>query len=184
MLIVGMANLLADGFALAAGDYSATKSEQDDYERLLKKEQYEIREIPHREREEIRQIFISKGFEGDDLERVVEIITANEQRWLKTMLTEEHGLPAEIRSPSIAALTTFSAFSICGAVPLIPFLIGAPNSLFLAGILTASVFFAIGGVKSRWSTSTWYLSGLETLMIGMAAALIAYGIGAGLHTLL
>jgi VIT1/CCC1 family predicted Fe2+/Mn2+ transporter len=183
MLIVGLANLLADGFALAAGDYSATKSERDDYERLRAQEQAEIRDVPESEREEIRQIFRAKGFTGEDLERVVKVITADDQRWVSTMLKEEHGLPAEIRSPTIAALTTFSAFGICGAVPLIPVIFNMPHSLVIAGGLTAIVFFTIGGVKSRWSVSNWYQSELETLVIGMTAALIAYGIGAGLNSL-
>jgi VIT1/CCC1 family predicted Fe2+/Mn2+ transporter len=39
------------------------------------------------------------------------------------------------------------------------------------------VFFAIGSIKSRWSTSSWWHSGLTTLLIGAIAAALAYLVG-------
>jgi VIT1/CCC1 family predicted Fe2+/Mn2+ transporter len=93
------------------------------------------------------------------------------------MLTEEYGLPHSLRSPWLAALTTFTAFSICGVVPLLPYLFGLSDALLLSILLTGVVFFAIGSVKSRWSTASWWNSGLLTLAVGAIAAGLAYSAG-------
>lgn len=179
ILILGAANLLADGFSMAAGNYSGVKAEKDDYERLREMEQRHIALAPEGEREEIRQIFAAKGFEGEDLERAVEIITASKERWVRVMLEEEHGAPKVARSAWTAGLVTFVAFFICGAVPLLPFIFGGSgNALAIAAVMTGAVFFSIGALKSKWSTARWWASGLETLTIGMVAAGVAYAVGA------
>ena len=177
VLILGFANLIADGFSMAASNFLGTRAEQDDYRRLEKIEYRHIREFPEGEREEVRQIYRDKGFEGEELEKAVELITSDDDRWVQTMLTEEYGLPAEIRSPWKAAFATFSAFLICGIVPLIPYLFGIKNSFNISSALTGVTFFLIGSVKSRWSTASWLRSGLETFFVGALAAVLAYIVG-------
>ena len=177
VLILGFANLVADGFSMAASNFLGTRAELDDYKRLEKIEYRHIKLYPEGEREEIRQIYRDKGFEGAELEKAVELITADEKRWVQTMLTEEYGLPAEIRSPWKAALSTFSAFIVCGLIPLVPYLFSVQNSFAISSILTGVTFFIIGSVKSRWSTASWFRSGLETFFVGALAAVLAYAVG-------
>src|ERR1700744_4659145 len=64
--------VVAEGLAMGAGNYSATKAELDDYRRLLAVERKHIALEPGGEREEIRQIFGLKGFSGAELERIVD----------------------------------------------------------------------------------------------------------------
>lgn len=177
VLILGFANLAADGFSMAASNYLGTRAEQDDYRRLEKIEYRHIELAPEGEREEVRQIYREKGFKGDELEKAVELITSDKDRWVKTMLTEEYGLPSEIRSPWTAAFATFAAFFVCGLVPLVPYLFGARSSFLISCIMTGVTFFLIGSFKSRWSTSSWIRSGLETFFVGALAAGLAYGAG-------
>lgn len=98
MLVLGLANLMADGFAMGAGNYSATKAELDDYGRLLAIERKHIALEPSGEREEIRQIFGLKGFSGAELERIVDVISSDEDLWAKTMAIEEYGLSPAVKS--------------------------------------------------------------------------------------
>jgi vacuolar iron transporter family protein len=177
IVIIGMANIIADGFSMASSNYLGTRAEHDEINHLEAIEQRHIDLDPDGEREEVRQIFQSKGFEGEELDRVVELITADRSRWVRTMLTEEYGLPQEVRSPWLAAVSTFSAFCVCGLAPLLPFLVGAPAAFRLSAILTGLVFFVIGSVKSRWSTASWLRSGLTTLAVGAMAAGLAYFAG-------
>lgn len=183
MLIVGLANLLADGFALAAGNFVATRAVRENVTRLAAEETMQIETVPSGEREEIRQLYAAKGFEGEDLDRVVDVITADRERWLATMLREEHGLPAATADPWLAAMSTFSAFVVCGAVPLAPLISGIGDGILGPALLATGVFVAIGALKSRWSTASWWRSGLETAAIGMGAAAIAYAVGALLRGL-
>lgn len=177
VMILGVANLIADGFSMAASNYLGTKAEIDDRERLARIERRHIEIAPEGEREEVREIYRQKGFEGEALESAVEQITSNKDLWVETMLADEYGLPAEVRSPIKAASSTFSAFIVCGLVPLLPYLFGAGNAFLYSCIMTGVTFFAIGSVKARWSTSGWLRSGLETLAIGGSAAALSYIIG-------
>jgi len=181
VLVLGMANLIADGFAMGAGNYSGTKAELDDYHRLLAIERKHIALEPTGEREEIRQIFTGKGFEGSELERIVDVITSDEERWAKTMAVEEYGLSPAVKSPLKAALSTSAAFVLSGLVPLISYLIG--YSLAASVAATGLVFFGIGAAKSRWSLAGWFRSGVETLLIGMSAAGLSFAIGYALRAL-
>jgi VIT1/CCC1 family predicted Fe2+/Mn2+ transporter len=177
VVILGVANLLADGFSMAAGNYTGTKAECDEYEQLARMEERHIELVPEGEREEIRQIFRAKGFKGDTLESVVDVLTRHRKSWVETMMREEHGLASIVRSPLHAALYTFVAFVLCGSVPLLPYLLGVENPEWPSTIMTAATFFAIGSLRGRWSPKSWWLTGLETLAIGMMAATVAYIIG-------
>ena len=181
VLVLGLANLIADGFAMGAGNYSGTKAEIDDYRRLLAVERKHIEAEPSGEREEVRQIFAGKGFDGPDLERIVDVITADKERWAKTMAVEEYGLSPALKSPIRAALSTSSAFVLSGLVPLISYLVA--YSLTECVVATGLVFFGIGAAKSRWSLAGWLRSGMETLVLGMSAAGLSFWIGYALRTL-
>ena len=93
------------------------------------------------------------------------------------MLAEEYGLARATRSASRAAVSTFSAFVLCGLVPLLPFLVRLPHPFAISAIMTACTFFAIGSARSRWLLSSWWRAGLETLGVGTIAAALAYGAG-------
>lgn len=183
IVILGLANLIADGFSMAASNFLGTKSEHDDFRRLEAIEHRHIELAPDGEKEEVRQIFSRKGFGGADLDRIVELITSDRERWVRTMLSEEYGLAHAARSPWRAATATFSAFVICGLIPLIPFLLAVDKAILLSVLATAGVFFAIGSVKSRWATSSWWRSGISTLLVGGIAAGLAYLVGIALKSL-
>ena len=184
LLILGAANLIADGFSMAAANFSGTKAEIEEYEHVRRMEERHVDMAPDGEREEVRQIFQAKGFEGEALESAVNVITEKRERWIETMMTEEHGLPPISRSPGRAALTTFLAFIVCGSIPLMPFVLGLPATVTASTALTGLTFFSIGSMRSRWSPAPWWRAGLETFAIGMSAAAMAYVVGVILGSLL
>jgi vacuolar iron transporter family protein len=183
ILILGTANVIADGFSMAASNYAGTRAEHDERHHLESVERRHIVVDPDGEREEIRQIFSANGIQGDDLERVVTAVTADEQRWVRLMLVHEYGLSSEVRRPLKAAAATFAAFLVCGLIPLLPYVAGAEEAFPVAAFLTLAVFFLVGTARSRFSSSSWWRSGLETLAIGAGAALLAYVVGATLRNL-
>jgi VIT1/CCC1 family predicted Fe2+/Mn2+ transporter len=183
VIVLGLANLLADGFSMAVGNFLGTRAERELLDRARRTEEDHIATYPDGEREEIRQIFEGKGFSGPDLENVVNVITSDRKRWIDTMLQEEYGLSLKEISPWRAAMVTFLAFVLLGALPLIPFILGMVTDngfrepYLLSAILTALSFFTVGAVKARLVAHRWYRGGLETLAMGSAAAALAYFTG-------
>lgn len=177
IVALGFANVLADGFSMAAGNYSGTKAEADNAHRLRKIEERHIAQEPDGERRELREILRRMGLEGRVLEEATEAISKKREAWIDLMMEGEYGLAGVDPNPMRAALATFGAFLAAGLVPLLPFVLGLPDAFTLAAVMTLAVFFGIGALKSIWSLSRWWRSGLETLAIGGAAAGIAYTVG-------
>ena len=189
VVILGGANLIADGFSMAASNFLGTRAERQQRARARKREERHVDALPEGEREEIRQIFAAKGFEGDELERVIDVITANRELWVDTMMTEELGLSPTGRSEFHAAFATFSAFVTVGFLPLSVFVYDAAtpgdvaNTLGWSAVMTAGAFVVVGAVKARFVDQPWWRSALETLAVGGTAAVLAYAAGALLQQL-
>lgn len=181
IIALGVANVLADGFSMAAGNYSGTKAEVDNIHRLRLVEEQHIAKDPEGEKREVRHILALKGLSGDVLDGAVDEIVRDREIWIQTMLEGEYGLASVDPHPMRAALATFAAFLIAGLVPLLPFLTGMTDPFQWSVALTMSTFFAIGAWKSRWSLAHWFYSGCETFAIGGAAATIAYVVGRLFH---
>lgn len=160
IIALGIANVLADGFSMAAGNYSGTKTELDDAKRLRAVEERHIRIDPDGERRELREILRLKGLNGDALDSAVDQISENREQWIQLMLEGEYGLAGVDPHPLKAAWATFAAFLIAGLIPLMPFLLGLPNAFQLSTGMTLLTFFAIGAYKAKWSLAPWWRSGL------------------------
>lgn len=183
VVVLGLANLIADGFSMAAGNLMATRAELQERRMARLGEEAEIRRSPEGEREEIRQIFARKGFGGAELDHVVDVITSDEGLWVETMMTEELGYGRASRRPARAALATFASFLLVGFLPLLVFVVevaapGVFDSPFAwSSVLAAAGFFVTGALKSRFVEQRWWASGAETLAVGAVAAALAYGTG-------
>jgi VIT1/CCC1 family predicted Fe2+/Mn2+ transporter len=180
IVVLGVANLLADGLSMAVSNYLGTRVDREELENSKEAEQQHIALIPEGERAEIREIYAQKGFEGELLDRVVEVITSDVEVWTNTMLREELHLHLEQRSPWRAALATFAAFVVVGLVPLLPYLIPVlpTEDAFLASSVLTGVGFALIGVaKGVVLRRRIIRSTAETLFTGGVAAAVAYGVG-------
>lgn len=189
VIILGFANLLADGFSMSVGAYLSSKSEKQLYQREKKREYREIAEVPESEVEEVREIFTELGFEGELLEKVVGKITENEDRWVDVMMKHELELIEIKKTSAMVGLSTFSSFLIFGLIPLLVYLFDfvrplSTDKFMLSGIFTAITFGYIGWMKS-YVTRTSHLRGvIETLGLGAIAAMLAYFAGDVLESIL
>jgi len=181
IVALGMANVLADGFSMAAANYSGTKAELDNMRRIRKIEERHIKEFPKGERLEVREILARKGLSGRVLDQATDAITRDKESWIALMMEGEYGMGGIDPHPLKAAAVTFFSFLLVGLIPLTSFLLGLNNAFQISVWITLATFFAIGALKSIWSLSPWWRSGLETLLIGGTAAGIAYAVGSLFH---
>ncbi|GJM15889.1 MAG: membrane protein [Thermodesulfobacteriota bacterium] len=183
VLILGFANLFADGFSMAVGNYLSTKSRKQYADKVRKSEEHSIINIPEEETQEIRDIFMEKGFSGNRLDDAVDIITSNKKVWVDTMMKDEFGIFEDHSSPLKSALVTFVSFNLIGFIPLFAYVLSyfseffRTNTFTLSVIFTSIAFIIVGSVKGRIVGSRWFFSSFETLLIGGAAAVIAYYVG-------
>lgn len=189
VIILGLANLLADGLSMAVGNYLSSKSEREYARNERKREEWEVENVPDGEREEIRQIYRRKGFRGPLLEKVVAKITGNREVWVDTMMKEELGLIEDQGSPVKKGWITFISFVLVGSIPLLSYFGGIfsevlrENAYQISIVLTAFAFFFVGSAKVYVTGKNWFKSGLETLLVGGLAAVVAYGVGFALRGL-
>jgi len=189
VLILGFANLFADGFSMAVGNYLSTKSRKEYADKIRKSEEHSVLHVPQEEEEEIREIFRDKGFTGKPLEDAVKIITSNQEIWIDTMMKDEFGIFEDHTSPIRSAFVTFASFNLIGFIPLFAYVLSyffsslSGYAFTLSILLTSFALFIVGSVKGRMVEKSWYYSGIETFLIGGAAALIAYAVGYGLRGL-
>ena len=126
ILILGFANLLADGFSMGASNFLAIRTE----------------------REMAKQ-------------------------------------PREVITPFQHGVVTFGAFVTAGVVPLIPYLLTLPvdQQFFIATLLAGIMFFSVGAARTFITKGNFLKAGLEMLVIGAIASLVAYGVGWGIKTI-
>lgn len=182
IIILGFANLLADGFAMSIGAYLSTKSEIDNYNKHKRTEYWEIDNMPDIEREEVREIYEAKGFEGELLEQVVDVITSDNDRWVNEMMKNELEMIEVDKSPFWIGATTYLSFIFIGLVPLLIYVIDYirpihQNLFLIASILTAAGFIIIGWLKAIVNQTSTLKGIFETLFLGGIAAVVSYVVG-------
>lgn len=183
VILAALVGMFTGAKAMAVQNYLAVKSQREILEAEIKREQYEIENMPDKERKEIEDIYRAKGFEGEELANVVDKITSDKDVWLKTMLTEELGLNLEILgSPIKGAFVMFGAFLLGGILPIIPYIILGSGfvSIGIAIGISVSSSFIIGALKARLAKKNWIKGGLEMAGLGTGIALVGYGIGSEL----
>lgn len=183
ILILGFANLFADGFSMSVGKYLSDKSNIDQYDKIKQIEYRHLTEKRDHEVGEVRDILKGYGFEGKDLERGVAIVTSNPDAWVDLMMRNEFNMTLENVDPFKGGLATFISFVLIGFIPLVAYvfgpLVGLGNGItfIFTCIATLIALFIVGAVKSRFSLKHWFISGVQTALIGGVAATIAYVVG-------
>src|SRR3990172_5904313 len=176
VLILGLANLFADGFSMATGAYLSTKSEQEYYAREYEREAWEVDHFPDGERAELVEVYRGGGYSGDDAGKLVEIQSKDRHRWVKAMMVDELGMLPDERRPLLSGLATLASFIVAGSLPLLVYLVGLavpipgevsfPTSLGLSAV----ALFGLGAAKVFVTRRNAFRSGLEMLVVGSLAA--------------
>lgn len=179
VLVAGLATTFAESISMGAVAYTTTLAEADLYQSEREREYRHIKEIPALEKQEVREIYSLRGFEGNLLDRIVDTVTANRDVWVAVMMAEEHQLAPVDRGGALKAAWIVGLSAILGSlVPLVPFLIlPIVPSMIASVIVTAAVLFGMGVYKARVTIGHPARSGVEMALIGTLSALAGYLVG-------
>lgn len=189
VLILGLANLFGDGLSMAAGAFLSARSDREYYLRERAREEWEVEHFPDGERAELEEVYLKMGFSAQDAADLVRIQSKDRRLWVDMMMVHELGMLREDHRPLKAALTTFAAFAVAGAVPLLVYLAGLAVEIpsgakfWLSVASTAVALFGLGAAKTLVTGVRWVRAGIEMLLVGGLAAAVAYAIGAALRGL-
>jgi VIT1/CCC1 family predicted Fe2+/Mn2+ transporter len=183
VLLMGFANLVADGLSMGFGDYLSSKAELEFVKTEKKREKWELENYPEGEKKEMIELYMARGVSEDDATLVIETLAKYKNFFLDLMLVEELGLmpPDETDSPAKNGLVTFVAFAMFGFVPLVPYVFGKAiggangNAMFGSACgLTALTMAALGAAKAKFTNQNMTSSALYMLLNGSLAAASAY----------
>ncbi len=180
VLLAGLAATFAESVSMAAVAYTSTRAEKEHYDSEVKRELYELDNMPDAERKEIVDIYRQKGFSGGLLDKVVDQICSNKKIWLDVMMREELHLedPAEGMTPFWQGVLVGGSAIIGSFVPVTPFFflpVALATPLSLA--VSLAILFTAGAYKSYLTSGKWLKGGVELMVIGGAAALSGWLVG-------
>lgn len=122
VVIIGIANLLADAWSMTSGNYLAIKSEQA-YEKA------------------------------------------------------NHEKATFDKSIFMHLMATFFPFIIAGALPLLPYMLGMTNPFKASLVMVGVSLVLVGIMRGFFAKRHILITAIETLLIGMFAALVAFMVG-------
>jgi VIT1/CCC1 family predicted Fe2+/Mn2+ transporter len=183
LITTGLAAAITESISMGAVAYTSSLSERDYYLAQQAREEREIETVPEEERQEVREIYASKGFQGDLLNAVVDTITANRETWLNTMMDEElHLEPVDARTVLRSAVVVTIATLIGHFIPLVPFFVLArAPALVLAIVVSGIVLFGVGVYSAKTLIGDWRTNGLKMMVIGLGAAGLGFLVGHLFH---
>lgn len=185
IMILGVANMVADGLSMALGDFLGTISENRYRRRQLEMEKYEYEQVPKLEQAEIRQMYADLGYNETDADNLVKILAKNPRHMIELGFRQEMGELPQQGGLWKTGLVTFVAFVIAGTLPLIPYIGSyafgismAPDFRLQVSVgATALALFLVGSLRTLLTNESWLKNGLQVLAIGSIAASAAYILG-------
>ncbi len=180
VVLTGAAGLVAGAISMGLGEYTSVRTQNEQVAHEVAKERRELERNPEVEAAELAEMWIRRGLPPDLARQVATAVGANPDEALRVHAQEELGIdPHEMPSPWVAAFSSFLCFSGGALVPLLPYLLGA-SALWLSLVVGGVGLFVAGALTSRFTSRTWWGSGLRQLALGLAAAGATYVIGKGI----
>ncbi len=180
ILVTGFAGLLAGASSMAMGEWLSVQSSRELYLKQIGIEEEELSENPKEEEAELALIYQAKGVPREDAERMAASIFKDPKNAIKALSREELGIDPDSLGGSAweAAFTSFALFCAGAIVPILPFFIWKGQEAIVASLLfSAAALFLVGAMTTLLTGRGVFRSGFRQLGIGLAAALITYGLG-------
>ncbi|HLF73635.1 MAG TPA: VIT1/CCC1 transporter family protein [Anaerolineales bacterium] len=179
VIAAGLAATFAESISMGAVAYTSTLAEDDLYHSEKEREHRHIHLAPDVEIEEIRDIYRRKGFEGETLEKIVDVITSNPDVWVDVMMSEEFQMTPPEKSKAFRSALIVGLSALAGSlIPLFPFFFWDVGlSIWSSIVVAALTLFIVGAYKARVTIGKPFRSGVQMAVIGTVSALAGYVVG-------
>ncbi|KAA8520569.1 hypothetical protein F0562_014825 [Nyssa sinensis] len=185
VLVLGFANLVADGISMGFGDFVSSSTERDvaAKERLVT--QWEVTNHCGPQQLELLHPYQDQGMDVHDANMVVNVFAKYKDILVDEKMAAQKGMltPDQAQKPWKNGLVTFAAFLMFGSAPLLSFIILIPftnnekHKFVGACILSALALALLGLAKAKIAGQKYAFSVAITLFNGVVAAAAAYIIG-------
>jgi vacuolar iron transporter family protein len=177
VITAGIAEIIAGSIAMGLGGFLAGKTEAEHYQSELKREYFEVENMPEMEKEEVMQVFRDYGFSENSQKIIVDELSRNNKNWVDFMMKFELGLdkPDSNRATK-SALTIGISYIVGGSIPLLPYIMTRLpiDGLKLSAIVTLICLFIFGYYKSKATGQPLFKGGLKVMFVGAVAAAAAF----------
>jgi len=182
IIILGFANLLADGFAMSIGAFLSARSERQQKEKLFRQIKQRVENNIDAVVDKLSDIYQKKNIPEALAHAITNSLRGDKNSLADDLLLHEYGMKEDSKSPFYIGLYTYLSFLSVGLIPLMIYVVDSITplsiSLFKVSIYcTAIGFIIIGWLKARVTETFALKSILETLALGAIAALVAYYVG-------
>lgn len=177
--LAGLAGLIGGAVSMAAGEYVSMTAQAELLERELEMERLELRRRPEAERQELAQIYRSRGVDDDTAEQLATALSRNPELALQTHAREELGIdPDSLGQPVKASLWSFVTFSIGATIPLLPYFITSGTAALMAAVVMSVIAaLAVGVALAQFTGRPIGRSAGRQLLFLAVPAAITYAIG-------
>jgi len=176
-VLAGLAEISAGCIAMGLGGYLAARTDVEHYDSERERELRETREVPHVEEAEVAHIFQQWGLTDAQLQPIVDNLKADETRFVDFMMQFELGLERpDPKRAVVSAVTIGASYVVGGLIPLAPyfFLKDLALALQVSVGITLFALAVFGCVKAHFTGVPMWRGGLQTTLIGAAAASAAF----------
>ncbi len=180
--VAALAALGAESISMGAVAYTSTIAKRKQYLKEISREETEMKDVPETEVDEVRDIFKSWGYVGDQLETVTRLIASNRKAWLEFMMSFELKLEPVSENEAVRSFGIVFTSTVFGSIiPLIPFFFVSSTNIasgtIASVILSGVALFIIGAYEARTTVGSLWWSGLQMTAIGLSAGFAGYLIG-------
>lgn len=182
VIIAGIAGLVAGAMSMAAGEYVSVSSQADTEAADLARERKELDTNDQSEREELAEIYVSRGLDPALARQVVDQLMAHDA--LGAHARDELGIYEIQRArPVLAAFVSAGTFAVGAALPLLVVFLAPANTLAAFVVGTSLAFLAIlGALAARAGGARPTVGALRVTFWGALAMALTYGVGALIGT--
>lgn len=183
ILLTALAGSLAGAVSMAAGEYVATKSQNEVIMGEIALERQHVDDFRQEEIEEVSDLLTLIGIppeSADIRETLLDFYTHHPASLLKIMVALEFGMiEEEQRSPVKAGLVSCVLFLVGSMPSVVPFIFAKEETigLVVAAAVTIFALIIVGAVKTWASRGNCCTAAMENLIIAGVGGGLAYGVG-------